>query len=1435
MGQSSHKLQADTPITDKREIDTETRFAHSRQTSLEEAALTIDEIMCDSETELVSESPTAIAEVAGVKIGCVLDTGAEASIIPSDVFHSQLQEAAGDVSPLKKLVKIVGVGPTKVPVEGFIRTRVLLNGKEASVGFLIVNRESCGARQKDFPILLGCNALRAFFPPEETQEEFQLVKDCLKFKGVDNAQIREVVTGALEVVLPARTIQHVECAMKSSQGGEAANESSVWFIQDLTKLESSQVHVIEGCATGNGELRLLLINAGENEFILPPHSIVASAVQVEERSEVHLQNREDQLEVDVCNVMIATTESVQDDNDNVGQFEHRGETQPTNDITTQETFTFTDGTEVLLPHGLSLCGMDYHEASRIAKLLADHEAAFSRDEFDLGQCDLIPHEIKVTSDKTIRLPYRRINPNETSEVRELLQDMLERKIIRGSASPYASPVVLVRKRSGALRLCIDYRQLNKVTVKDSFPLPRIDESLEVMDGARYFSSLDLSHGYFQITMHPDSVPLTAFRVPWGLFEFERMPQGLCNSPSTFQRVMEVIFSDMNFTKLILYLDDVLVFSRTFEEHLERLGEVFARLTKHGLKLKGEKCHLFRGEVAHLGHIVSEKGVMVDPSKVERIKSWPTPQNGSELRSFLGLASYYRRFVPDFTRLTAPLHALIGQKSQKKRKRKPEKTMLDPKFVWTDKAEESFQKLKERLSSTPVLTYPKFGKEFVLEVDASLKGLGACLSQADENGHLHPISFASRSLRGAENNYPDFSSFKIELLALKWAVVEKFKGYLIGSKCTVYTDNNPLAHLQTAQLGATEQRWVAQLAPFQLDIRFRPGKLNKCADALSRCPGNDEQEVREMIGALTVTTVLPVEVTVNSDQGPEEAPRAAPEVYPSYSTEELEILQQQDDALSACRQYIRDGWKPEDEMKSENRETKSWMKERMYLKDCGGVLYRRPPDSKHPQRRQLLVPKGLQEKMLQMAHDQWGHQGINRTIAILRERCFWPGMCNDVRAHIKKCFACIAAKTPTPTIRTPRRHLLAFKPLELIAIDFLKLDKGQGGYEDVLVITDAFTKFARAIPCKNQTAAVVARALIDGWIVHYGAPLRIHSDQGRNFESSLVRELCKLYGIEKTHTTPYYPQGNGQTERFNRTLCSMIRSLEPDRRRKWPGLIHQLVFLYNCTPHGTTGLSPYRLLYGREPHTPIDQLIGNSEADWNEDFLTEHSKSLQHAHTVAKQNMEAILRSEKIRHDALPMSSTLSIGTRVLIKKCAFEGRHKLDDKVLRDPFIITAVNDTGDVYKIRPMLGGPTKVVNRRLLIPDPREEMPVHIVQESRSDHTTSQHPSTRSIEENTPSFTFLWDRPMNIPGDQNNLRVDIRDDEYIPDEGNDHDGANVENEENGTDDVLNLSGDIVPDEIDNSQLENPSPEVPRRRSNRVTKGQHRNPLRLPISALQE
>ncbi|PIK46894.1 putative transposon Ty3-I Gag-Pol polyprotein [Apostichopus japonicus] len=214
--------------------------------------------------------------------------------------------------------------------------------------------------------------------------------------------------------------------------------------------------------------------------------------------------------------------------------------------------------------------------------------------------------------------------------------------------------------------------------------------------------------------------------------------------------------------------------------------------------------------------------------------WPVPEDAGELSSFLGLASYYRRFVPGFATLAGPLHALVGSSRKKAGKRSKSD------FVWTSESDESFQKLKTLLSTAPVLAYPKFGSEFVLEVDASLKGLGACLLQANDDGKLHPIAYASRGLRGAERNYPDFSSFKIELLALKWAVTEKFKEYLMGSHCKVYTDNNPLSHLQTAQLGATEQRWAAQLASFDIEILYKPGKLNTCADALSRHPNNQEE-------------------------------------------------------------------------------------------------------------------------------------------------------------------------------------------------------------------------------------------------------------------------------------------------------------------------------------------------------------------------------------------------------------------------------------------------------------------------------------------------------------------------------------------------------------------------------------------------------------------
>ncbi|PIK41092.1 putative transposon Ty3-I Gag-Pol polyprotein [Apostichopus japonicus] len=338
----------------------------------------------------------------------------------------------------------------------------------------------------------------------------------------------------------------------------------------------------------------MVANTTDKQVCIPPHTNIAMALEAHQKDEVMVVEEEGRMEVAVYGVILDETEIV------AGQAA-RDEPTPANEsVKGPEDFILLDGSKITLPPGISLQGMDTEQANKIALLLKDNMEAFSVGDFDLGCCDSIPHIIKVSDDTPIRLPYRRISPTQVAEVKTLLNDMLAKNIIRKSSSPYASPIVLVKKKSGTLRLCIDYRQLNAVTVKDSFPLPRIEETLEALGGAKYFSTLDLSHGYFQVAMEESSIDKTAFRVPWGLYEFTRMPQGLCNSPSTFQRIMEHIFGDMNMTQLILYLDDILVFSTDIDSHLQRLDTVFKRLAQNGLKLKGEKCKLFKPEVTHLG-------------------------------------------------------------------------------------------------------------------------------------------------------------------------------------------------------------------------------------------------------------------------------------------------------------------------------------------------------------------------------------------------------------------------------------------------------------------------------------------------------------------------------------------------------------------------------------------------------------------------------------------------------------------------------------------------------------------------------------------------------------------------------------------------------------------------------------------------------------------
>ena len=379
-------------------------------------------------------------------------------------------------------------------------------------------------------------------------------------------------------------------------------------------------------------------------------------------------------------------------------------------------------------------------------------------------------------------------------------------------------------------------------------MPRVEEALQAVQAAVWFSSFDLAQGYLQMAMEEEDIEKTAFRAgSSGLYEFTRMPFGLTNTGASFCRLMEMCIGDQQYVTLLFYLDDICIFAEMADQMLDRIEFVFSRLKEFNLKIKPKKSHFFQTSVTFLGHILSANGVSPNPEKVAKIKDWPTPKTPKEVHSFVGLASYYRRFIPNFAKWAGPLHALIVPASFKQKIHRGEMKKSDlPEFQWTPACQEGFDQLKKAVMEAPVLAYPDYSKPFILETDALLKGLGTVLSQKGDDNEICVIAYASRSLRPSEKSMRDYSSAKIELMALKWSICDKFKDYLLGSKFTVFTDNNPLCYIKSSKLGAAQIRWLSELALYDFDIVYRTGKSNLVADALSRRPEVEEEIEKEVL-------------------------------------------------------------------------------------------------------------------------------------------------------------------------------------------------------------------------------------------------------------------------------------------------------------------------------------------------------------------------------------------------------------------------------------------------------------------------------------------------------------------------------------------------------------------------------------------------------------
>ena len=930
------------------------------------------------------------------------------------------------------------------------------------------------------------------------------------------------------------------------------------------------------------------------------------------------------------------------------------------------------------------CGGHLSTEQRLSAeaLLLKHADVFSSGNNDLGCTQLTEHHINTGSHRPVKTPPRRLPVPKRAEAEKAVQEMADHGLIEKCASPWSSALVLVKKKDGSLRCCVDYRTLNRLTTKDSYPLPRIDDSLDALAGAKWFSTLDLKSGYHQVPMAEEDKPKTAFSCGNGLWQFRVMPFGLCNAPATFERLMEAVLGGLHWNSLLVYLDDVIVFGQTFEQELERLQEVLERFRGANLKLNPKKCNLFQREVQYLGHVVSATGIRTDPDKCASVRDWPVPEDKKQLRSFLGLCTYYRRFIRQFATIAAPLHNL---------------TKEGQKFVWDAKCQAAFEMLKKKLISSPVLAYPDPGKPYILDTDASSCGIGGVLSQ-EINGEERVVAFYSRSLTRPERNY---CVTRKELLAMVDAT-RHFHHYLYGSHFVIRTDHAALKWLRTIKDPEGQlARWLTRLDQYDFTVQYRPGSAHINADSMSRRPCQAEcshcnrKEVVEHGRCLMAQTANDSAQRESQDPvripdrpvgpSPKETPPDAEDISKAQiADKDLEII-----ILAIENGTGRPTW---DKMSSNSVEAKHYWSQWDMLRVHGGVLQRRWESVDGSSERWLtVIPQNLRPLVLKESHDALtgGHFGIKKTLQRLRQRFYWVGMRQDVTEWCKVCQVCCAKKGPQRRMKAPLQLHQMGAPMERIAVDITgPLPVTASGNRYILVAMDYFTKWPEAYAIPNQEATTVARKLVDEFFTRFGMPNELHSDQGRNFESAVFKECCSLMGVRKTRTTALHPESDGMVERFNATLGQQLAKFCRDNQACWDEKLPLMLMAYRSAEHEATGYTPARLMSGRELRLPIDVTTGMPPADVGADtwpqFVDEMRQDLANIHQHVRKNLKIASGTMKLQYDAKAIAQEVfEPGTKVWLYNP--KRRKGICPKLASDwegPFVI--VNRLSDVtYRIK--------------------------------------------------------------------------------------------------------------------------------------------------------
>lgn len=896
--------------------------------------------------------------------------------------------------------------------------------------------------------------------------------------------------------------------------------------------------------------------------------------------------------------------------------------------------------------------LNFEERESILNLCKEYSDIFYRDGDPLTFTNKIKHKIRTTDEVPVYTKSYRYPHVHKTEVESQIKKMLHQKIIQPSESPWSSPIWIVPKKldlSGKQkwRLVVDYRKLNEKTISDKYPIPNITDVLDKLGRCQYFTTLDLASGFHQIEMHPSDIEKTAFTIDNGHYEYCRMPFGLKNAPSTFQRTMENVLRGLINSICVVYMDDIIIFSTSLQEHILNLQTVFQRLREANFKIQLDKSEFLKHETAYLGHIVTSDGIKPNPDKIAAIRQFPIPTTQKEIKSFLGLIGYYRKFIPNFSKLTKPLTSCLKKGAN-----------IDPdhpKYI------NAFKTCQEILMNDPILQYPDFDKEFNLTTDASNFAIGAVLSQG-QIGSDKPIAFASRTLNESEINY---SVIEKELLAIIWAT-KYFRPYLYGRKFNIITDHKPLQWLMSLkEPNSRLTRWRLKLEEFDYKISYKKGNANTNADALSRVQininetanslhevGNDNlsmignasefPRINDIIvreGTETIHTnyenpvleipivekpvniyknQLEIKFVLHSPHNP-----VTKEVHPgkNRTTAQISLNNFKEDTINLFKHHVRP-----------NIQYGIWLTDFKYIPEITTTLQQVFKNSAY----NLIICKEKlndvtdideQLRLVKAFHDgKTNHRGVQETEKQLKRTYYWPNITKMITEHINNCNACQTNKYE----RRPNKQQLQITPTPIKPFEVVHVDTFTVKGHKFFTIIDTFSKYAQAYPIESVTGVNVINAL-SIYMTHHGLPLSITADQGTEFKNLPLKEFAELHKINLHFTSVSNPQSNGAIEKFHSTILEHIRLLQIKHPQSAvTELMLFAVLAYNNSIHSATDKKPIEIINGHlDNRDPFDLLLEktclqnyvNKHKEITTDLYTKINEhlSVKHTATINKHN------------------------------------------------------------------------------------------------------------------------------------------------------------------------------------------------------------------------